>query len=225
MAIPKRTTSTPNKTPSPSGFQDPQAFSHYLPYKHGAPGVLVPPGTPGPNPGDSSGESNTSQDPDVIQAQKKIDDLKIEETKACIQLLQADTEWDMWFEVEQNNREILRSSKQLHYDAHQDHISTEYEAAQDQDLAIRRGLASEQRLIAQNEYEQARAHLRNIRELLHEARQEHTRLIKYKLTGQWQQDINNYLNPFVRFGPWGQKYGWYLLAFLLFAALVIWLIH
>ena len=226
MPIQKRTvsTSTQNKAPSSGNFQDPQGFSH-LPYKTVAHNVLIPPGVPGAKGTERSGETNIHQDPEVTQAQKKIEDLKIEESKAVIQLLQADTNRALWLELEQNNREILRSSRQLHYDAHKDHISTEYEAAQDQELAIRRTQAIDQGLIAQNEYEQARTLLRDIRHQLEEAKQEHARLIKYKLTGQWEQDINNYLNPFVRFGPWGQKYGWYLLAFIVFATLVIWFVR
>ena len=226
MAIPKRTnlTAPANKAVSSTDPPTLQNLSR-LPNTTVGPRSLIPPGSPGVNVDTSSADINAHQDPDIALARKKIEDLRTEENKAAIALLEADTNRAMWLETEQNNREILRASKQLHYDAHTDHISTEYEAAEDQEISIRRTHAKEQGIIAQTEYEQARTALREIRDQIQEATREYRALIKYKLTGQWEQDINNFVNPFVRFGPWGQKYGWYLLAFIVFAVLVLLFIH
>lgn len=210
-----------------SSTKETQTFPRIV-AKPSDPAALVAPGSPvntTPSQTPTDGPANLHQDPDIILAQKKIDDLTNEETKASLEVLQANTNRAAWLEQEQNSREILRSSKQFHFDIHKNHISTEYEAAQDEELAIRRNQAIELGLTVQTEYDQARVRLREIRDQLAEAKQDHARLVKYKMTGQWEEDINNYLNPFVRFGPWGQKYGWYLFAFIVFAILVLWFIH
>jgi hypothetical protein len=186
---------------------------------------LTPPGSPASSSEGSATDLALHQDPEVGLALKLIDELKTEEIKAMIALQEAETTRSMWSEIEQNNREIFRASKQLHYDAHKSHISTEFEAAEDQELEIKRRQATEQGILAQTDCEQAKAQLKEIRDQLQTAKRQYEALLKYRLTGQAQEDIDEQLNPFARFGPWGQKYGWYLLAFIVFAALVLLYIH
>jgi hypothetical protein len=222
MPILKRT--IPNKTIKP-GLSHEQLELRLSAPKSFGPTGLTGPGSPSDPANNSSGEFCLNQDPEVSLALKKIGDLSTEETKARLALAEAETNRSLWLEVEQNNAEILRASKQFHYDAHKNHISTEYEAAQEQQLAIQRRQASEQGVIAQADYELARSALKEVRDQLAAAKREYQSLLKYKLTGQVEEDINEQLNPFARLGPWGQKYGWYLLAFIVFAALVLLYIH
>lgn len=227
MPISKRTgptTSNLQGNQSTAAFTEPAHTRITAPKSHG-PISLTPPGSPASANEGSSPDLALHQDPEVALALKTIDELKTEETKALIALQEAETTQSMWLEIEQNNREIFRASKQLHYDAHKSHVSTEYEAAEDQELGIKRRQATEQGLLAQTDCEQARAYLKEVRDQLQTAKRHYEALFKYRLTGQVQEDINEQLNPFARFGPWGQKYGWYLLAFIVFAVLVLLFVH
>lgn len=222
MPISKRP--IPNKTINPGLSREQLELRLSAPKSFG-PAGLTAPGSPSDPANNSSGEFNLNQDPEVRLALKKIDDLSAEETKARLALAEADTNRSLWLEVEQNNAETFRASKQFHYDVHKNHSSTEFEAAEDQQLAIQRRQASEQGTIAQADYELARNALKEVRDQLASAKREYQALLKYRLTGQMEEDVNEQLNPFAGFGAWGQKYGWYLLAFIVFAALVLLYIH
>jgi hypothetical protein len=222
MPISKRT--IPDKTAKPGQAQL-ELDALLFPHKTFGSTSLTAPGSPSDATNNPSGELCLNQDPEISLALKKIDDLRAEETKAMLALAQADTNRSLWLEVEQNNAEIFRASKQFHYDVHKNHISTEFEAAEDQQLAIQRRQASEQGTIAQADYELARNALNEVRDQLASAKREYQALLKYRLTGQMEEDVNEQLNPFAGFGAWGQKYGWYLLAFIVFAALVLLYIH
>lgn len=164
-------------------------------------------------------------DPDVLLAKRTIEQLELEEKKAFFQLNDLDTQRNVWLEMEQNNRERLRNSRQVHFDSHLDHMLTEQEMAEDRDLALRRQQAQEQGALILAEYEQARTRHREIKSQLKEAHKDYDRLVKSKITGEIIQDDNEFLNPFAQFGPWGKRYGWYILAFGVFAILVIVILH
>ena len=174
---------------------------------------------------ETGGTPTLHTDPDILLAKKRIDDLDIEEKKAFFQLNEIDTQRNMWLEIEQNNRERLRTSRQIHFDSHLDHMLTEQEMAEDRDLALRRQQAQEQGSQILADYEQARTRHRQIKDDLKKARQDYDRLVREKMTGEMVQQDDEFLNPFAQFGPWGKKYGWYLLAFIVFAILVIIILH
>jgi hypothetical protein len=185
----------------------------------------VPPGSPSTPITLTAASLSLHEDPDLREAQDTLDRIKAQHDLATLRFQEAKTNRDAWLAIEQTNREIVRASKQEHYDQHADHHINEFEAAQDKELTISRNQAMEQGQLIQIELEEAQAALHQIKIQLNDATREYKALLKAKLTGHHEEDINNSLNPFAGFGPWGKTYGWYLLAFLIFAALVLIFIH